>query len=266
MLGSVYGIVNKRNGKAYIGSTGRDARLRWNEHLWKLRCGKASPYLQNVWDKYGSDAFQFRILETDVPVDHLTEREQYWIDNWPDGIYNVGKVADPPNRGRKFSLEARQRISEGHKRWFASLSKEQRRQFVKAAQQAASSPDVRRRAAETLRGFRHSDATKRQMSRSAKGRKASVETRTNMSRAQRGRNNLRYGVELSADLKERMGVDKAKPYPPFVNISTGELIPVGLNLCKLCRERGLTQSAMWRLIRGLQKSHKGWALVQPGGK
>lgn len=76
----VYKIVNAVNGKVYIGSAGVSLRRRNNEHYCTLRKGQhTNNHLQNSWNKYGENAFEFIILERCSPELCLI-REQFWID------------------------------------------------------------------------------------------------------------------------------------------------------------------------------------------
>ena len=60
----IYGIVNKINGKTYVGQTGERFLRRYWHHQWKLRDNSHdNDYLQNAWNKYGEDNFEFIILE-----------------------------------------------------------------------------------------------------------------------------------------------------------------------------------------------------------
>lgn len=59
----VYQIIHRESGRSYIGSAVL-FRVRWNQHRNLLRKEKHhSPFLQNAWNKHGSEAFDFVILE-----------------------------------------------------------------------------------------------------------------------------------------------------------------------------------------------------------
>lgn len=60
----IYAIVHIASGKRYVGST-VDRKSRRAHHWSALRGNRHHcPHLQNAWNKYGEDAFEFRILET----------------------------------------------------------------------------------------------------------------------------------------------------------------------------------------------------------
>lgn len=102
----VYEIVNKINGKKYIGSAAQydneiKAKLgfyvRWYLHLTHLQ-GEGSKhhcsYLQKAWTKYGHENFEFRIIEY-CDSNFCLEREQYYLDlYWDTGnLYNLCRYA-----------------------------------------------------------------------------------------------------------------------------------------------------------------------------
>lgn len=76
----IYRITCVPTDKFYIGSTA-NLRKRCREHFSKLRSGKhCNQRLQNAWEKYGSNAFTFEVIEL-VLSSFLIEREQHWIDS-----------------------------------------------------------------------------------------------------------------------------------------------------------------------------------------
>lgn len=114
MEAGVYLISNNVNGKCYVGSTVHlDQRRR--EHFSRLANNKhINAHLQNAYNKYGREAFNFEILETididDNIKDKLLKREQFWIDNLKPE-YNVLLVAGS-NLGYHHTEETKKKISE----------------------------------------------------------------------------------------------------------------------------------------------------------
>jgi group I intron endonuclease len=142
MLSGIYSITHKESGRKYIGSSVDIAR-RWNSHRSSLNRGvHENAYLQNAWNKYGSEAFLFEVIEIGVPAELLEENENKQIvifgiaDDigfYPDKGFNTswagrtgcidkgkykrgsehhlyGKMGN--NKGKIFSAEARKNMSE----------------------------------------------------------------------------------------------------------------------------------------------------------
>lgn len=115
----IYAIIHLPSGKRYIGSS-RNLRDRWRSHLKALKAGKHHcAYLQNAWNKYGADQFEFQILEQCLGEGViLVAREQAWIDRYKKKLYNARKLAEPwavdlmDEDGRKeYSEKMRQNIA-----------------------------------------------------------------------------------------------------------------------------------------------------------
>jgi group I intron endonuclease len=78
-LSGVYQIRCIPTGKIYIGSA-VNLRCRFSQHLRSLQRGNhRNGYLQQAWSKYGSEGFEFSILEFATEPDLLSV-EQTWID------------------------------------------------------------------------------------------------------------------------------------------------------------------------------------------
>ena len=90
-IAGIYKIVNKCNGKIYIGQSsdiyGREVKhrnfLKNNTHH--------NRHLQYAWNKYGPESFAFSIIE-ECDLEQLDSRENYWI-NFYDS-YNTGYNLD----------------------------------------------------------------------------------------------------------------------------------------------------------------------------
>lgn len=86
----VYGIINIKNGKKYIGSTINFSR-RKKEHLTMLRNNwHHSPYLQHAWNKYGETCFKFIILEKLKSEQDCYIEEQKYLDEYKTFLRNYG--------------------------------------------------------------------------------------------------------------------------------------------------------------------------------
>ena len=97
----IYIIENLINKKVYIGQS-VDINTRWYGHIHSLEKGEHSnEHLQNSWNKYGSEAFVFSVLE-ECEEDKLTEREQYWIDYY--GGINSSNTYNNREAGNKGHL------------------------------------------------------------------------------------------------------------------------------------------------------------------
>lgn len=109
----IYKIVNLINGKIYIGSS-KNLRVRLWKHRSLLRHNKHyNSHLQNSWNKYGENNFDYAILET-CDEENQYKREQFYIDTLhPE--YNIAEEVMLPS----FSEKSRKKHSETRKRMFA---------------------------------------------------------------------------------------------------------------------------------------------------
>ena len=94
-LSGIYKISNKLNNRLYIGST-KEFKVRWQAHASSLRkCRHSNKFLQADFNKYGSDAFIFEILEVTainkkerLPIEDLYISAYYGV-----GCFNLRKTA-----------------------------------------------------------------------------------------------------------------------------------------------------------------------------
>ena len=122
-LTGVYAIVNLVNNKFYIGSAVRVHKdksacgfyARWNTHLSTLLGNShCNQHLQRAWNKYGSENFEFRILEITEP-ELGEEIEQIYLDVSDDSQrYNLNPNASSC-LGAKRSKEFCENLSKIHK-------------------------------------------------------------------------------------------------------------------------------------------------------
>jgi predicted GIY-YIG superfamily endonuclease len=176
----IYAIVNKVDGKAYVGSS-ENIRRRWVAHRSTLKNNKHhSQYLQNAWNKYGKESFVFVIL-SECRSSELVSEEQRYIDTWKPE-YNICPVAGKTTTGRFVSYENRKKSSErmmGNKNGIGSIH--------------VYTEDIIDNMSKAHKGNKHDEETKQKISQALKGkpsplrgRKIPMETRIKMSIAHNG--------------------------------------------------------------------------------
>lgn len=113
----VYAIVNKTNDKFYIGSASRigispsDSGFytRWYSHIASLNSNSSQcTYLQNAWNKYGEENFEFKIIHK-CPPEECIQYEQLYL-NFLCPHYNILITANSP-KGIKRSSEYKNQMA-----------------------------------------------------------------------------------------------------------------------------------------------------------
>lgn len=190
----VYQILNLNNGKRYIGSS-VNLEKRGREHFSALQMGcHCSSHLQNAWNKYGKNNFEFSILRI-CPKQKLIVNEQEFLDFYnsfdPRNGYNTRSIADS-NFGIKRSDICRRRLSESHKN--KSLSQDHKYSISKGVKET-----IQKRGGPWNKGQSHDEKTKRKIGDASKGRKLSKETKQKMSEAKKGK---RHSEETKQKMSE----------------------------------------------------------------
>lgn len=172
MIGT-YEIVNKINGKRYVGSSS-DIPKRINQHKCHLRKNKhhCKP-LQNAFNKYGESSFVFNTLEL-CGKSELEEKENNLLAS--RNLYNTFKEAYAV-RGASHPMYGKTHTKEA-------------RSMIKAA-----------RATQTIR---HSEETKRKISEGNKGKKMPEGHAAKMVAARGGKawnKGIKTGIEPASKIK-----------------------------------------------------------------
>lgn len=74
----IYKIVNKINGKIYIGQTTEKLNHRFNRHMGYQKDNKDTKFYRAV-KKYGKSNFYIELIEEVKTLEELNIREEYWI-------------------------------------------------------------------------------------------------------------------------------------------------------------------------------------------
>lgn len=170
MKSGIYRITCTANGKVYIGSA-QNLRKRWTQHRGLLdNNAHYNGHLQNSWNKHGSEAFTWDVVEY-VEDERLIEREQHYLDLYRSAKrehgFNLYPTAGSP-LGRVLSDESKEKLR------IANLGK-------KAA------PETRAKMSETRRGKKLSPEWAENIRQGQLGKVISAETRAKLSLSMKGR-------------------------------------------------------------------------------
>lgn len=189
MTTGIYSIKNIKNGNQYIGSSA-NIEERWKRHISRLnKCEHHSRHLQNAWQYYGAESFDFSILLI-CDVDSLIEYEQYCIDTMKP-VYNVSPTAgrtagiirtneyklkqSKSQSGKVMSEETRRKISEGMKGKRNSLGtkRAQTNETIEKIKNALTghlvSSETRAKIGLKNKGYKHTEEAKQKISNSLLG-------------------------------------------------------------------------------------------------
>lgn len=111
----IYKLINRENGKFYIGQTHRTLGERWYSGHGYV----GQPYLQHAINKYGKDSFYYEVIEIlidGIPQNILDEAEVFWIKEYDSTNHKIGyNIANGGNGPGTVSEETKQKISRGKK-------------------------------------------------------------------------------------------------------------------------------------------------------
>lgn len=229
----IYEIKNTITGKRYIGSAAKTFKKRWNLHKWQLKKNNHhNSHLQNSWNKYGADNFEFKILEYVAP-EFCTQRETWWIQLFGTDTIELGYNLTSSGEsilGFKHSqstIEHLREINTGEKNpmWGKTLSDE-RKQEIRAFFKGNTH----------TKGMLHTESTKQKMSLSHKEKLKSEEHKSKIKES-----NCKYQYTITKP-------DKTQE--------------ITISLSEFCRNYNLDHRAMYAVVNGRQKQHKGYNVTK----
>lgn len=183
-ISGIYCVENIINHKKYIGQ-GKNLLGRLNDHKNHLRRQvHCNEYLQNAYNKYGSENFIYYIIQ-ELPSDKkiLNLMEIYWIayfNSFMDdgGGYNLTRGGEGLYKSSVSTTEKRKRLYSGENASFY--------------------------------GRKHTEETKKRMSESAIGRVTSEETKKKISMAKSGDKNPLLGTHHSEETNKKISESNKK--------------------------------------------------------
>lgn len=272
-ISGIYKIINKVNGKVYVGSS-VDIFRRINRHKYDLiKTQHFNLHLQSAWNKYGKENFEFNIAEN-VEPNMLIETEQKYLDickSNPTNFYNMSYSVEFTTRGIKLSKETRLLISKNNAKYWKgkTLSDETKRKLSDSHKGKIHSNEHKMKMSKIMSGAGNpmygkifSDEYKRKLSNSHKGKTASEETKKKMSMSNLGKHN-NFSVDAKKKLSELMKLRCANGKNPriiqtkfvFIHENHGQKI---CRMIDLCNEFKLVSGDISPICRGIRKSSKGW--------
>ena len=239
MLYVIYLITNLINNKKYIGQTkqGREER-RWQEH--SIFYVNENRMLYNAIRKYGSENFEFKVIDTDIPEELIDERERYYI-KYYNTFYLNGQGYNMTEGGQGIhgythSEITKQRIKESNLTAWQKLKKEEPERYKQFC--------INRSLAN-------------------KGKPKSAEHRKKLSdiaSKRTGEKNSFFGKHFSEESKELLREAKAQKLSPInaYDLQTGKLWKTFRFATEAVQELNLQQAANTRILL-VCKEQKGHA-------
>lgn len=270
-ISAVYQILCLPTGKIYVGSA-VDIWARWGQHRRSLRRGDhPNAHLQQAWDKYGEDQFEFSVLELVDEAD-LLQAEQKWIDKTGcanrEAGFNVFDIAGSPGDAfaqvwdgfigpdgievtitNLFDFCRRSNLD-----WSSMHRLAMGKSKLKSYKGWTHKNSVRQRDyVKTYDGFIDPSGNPAGpiINLAAFCRAHGLDS-THMVAVAHGRICSHRGWTYNNDRTHR----GYRTYTGFVNPQGQRIIIT--NLAAFCREHGLNEIRMRQLISGERKSHKGW--------
>jgi group I intron endonuclease len=276
-LSGVYQIHCKSNGKIYIGSA-VNLPVRWAEHRGRLQRGlHVNKHLQQAWNKYGEEGFEFTVLEY-VRRPYLLRIEQQWIDKTQCTDrkigFNICPFADSPGgilaqvwegfidpQGNEVTITNLERFCQEHGLNASPMNRLARgKGKLKSYKGWTHKNSVRQRDyVKTYDGFIDPDGNPVGLitNLAAFCRERGLDN-THMVAVAHGRICSHHGW-THKDGRQR---SEPKAQTGFVNPDGQRVIIT--NLKAFCREHGLHPVHMHQLKNGQRKSHKGWTWREDG--
>ena len=228
----IYKVLNKINGKIYVGQTAKGLEHRIAEHIcWAKNGGSGGSLLHRAIRKYGVQSFEFSIVDLVLFREIASEKEKYWIKYFNSKVPNGYNLTDggEGHKGFHASVETCRKLSlaltgEKHPMWGKHPTEETCRKISEAKRGKKQpnwageksphwgkhrSEETRMKLSKALMGWKHTEETRKKMSEAHSGEKNpmfgkisafrgkqhTVETRRKMSDTQRRRLASSYPIE-----------------------------------------------------------------------
>lgn len=115
-VSGIYKIINKSNGKYYVGSSDHIHKRFYDHKIKLIKNSHINSKLQNSWNKYGEEHWDWNIIE-EIPSSDLLLIEQKYLDIAKlekHKCYNIVFDASSPMRGRTHSVATKSKMRKTH--------------------------------------------------------------------------------------------------------------------------------------------------------
>ena len=233
----IYKIINRTNGKIYIGKTTFKLEKRWKEH-----CKNKSQVISRAIKKYGKENFTIEVIDSANSVEELNQKEQLHIESFGSFVdgYNCTAGGDGGTAAKR-SEETKQKL------------RNSRKEFLKK-----NSDYSQKGNSNFFYGCTHSDNTKRKMSEKKKGKRLSEDHAKNIGKSRIGKVSKLRGSNVSEDHKLKVSLALgSRPFNVYRE-STGELVGTWINRAECARELKLVKGHIGNCLKGKEIHHKGF--------
>lgn len=231
-MGIVYKLISP-SGKVYIGQT-------WNleERLksYKKKSCKGQKKLFNAILKYKFDSFEIEVLDYCYEQVELDDAEIYWIQYY-DSIKNGYNLRSGGSRG--LHSEETKKIQSKNNWLKNGKCTEQYRKNMSFACSGNKNG---------FYGKKHSKETKNKLSKHFTGCKMSKETKNKMSKSQTGRKHSDETIRKKSESNSKFTYEIKYPDGSIIIIKS---------LRNFCKDNNLSTSALFGVLSGKRKHHKG---------
>jgi len=211
----IYKIINKANGKHYIGQT-NDLEKRWKGHL-QCAENESGYLLHSAIRKYGPENFEFEMIEACKDED-ANDLEKKWILHYESFVkgYNLTSGGDAEFKRSEVTIQKMSESKRGHE-----VSEETRKKIGDANRGRVMSKETREKMSQSRKGHEVSEKTREKIREKHVGKNVSEETRKRISESKTGkkqdsevvkrRSEKLKGKSLSEEAKRKIGLANSRP-------------------------------------------------------
>jgi group I intron endonuclease len=271
----IYKILNRINGKYYVGST-KNFNKRWNSHKANLnKHTHTNIHLQNSYNKFGKENFEFHIVESLCDLKIKETLEEYISQNFKNERINNLLLKNEWVSAlvlirEQFYLDiAKNEFDKSYNLQFDAFGgdvSDVTRLKMSLAKKGKPNNRI---------GKKHTDDTKIKIGKIHRGKKLSETHKNILKNKFKGDGNPFYGKTHTDEVKEKISLTKkGKKHPMYGKPSPNKDVKIynwfnyNLKIYENCTRTdliskyNLTRGCITSIIHKKSKFHKGWCLIK----